>query len=66
MVKEGLVIVPVGAWLANTVLFIVGVYFIDRARSDSRLFDKDVYQMRIKKIKSFLASRFGKSRLINS
>ena len=66
MVKEGLVIVPVGAWLANTVLFIVGMYFIDRARSDSRLFDKDVYQMRIKKIKSFLVSRFGKSRLINS
>lgn len=65
-VKEGLVIVPVGAWLANTVLFLAGMYFIDRARSDSRLFDKDVYQMRIKRIKSFFASRFGKSPLINS
>ncbi|SEI94846.1 lipopolysaccharide export system permease protein [Dyadobacter koreensis] len=65
-VKEGLLSVPVGAWLANTVLFIAGAYFIDRARSDSRLFDKDVYQMRIKRIKSFFVSRFGKSRLINS
>lgn len=65
-VKEGLLSVPVGAWMANTVLFIAGVYFIDRARSDSRLFDKDVYQMRVKRIKSFLASRFGKTRLINS
>jgi lipopolysaccharide export system permease protein len=64
-VKEGLVIVPVGAWLANTVLFLAGMYFIDRARSDSRLFDKDVYQMRIKRIKSFFASRFGKTPLIN-
>lgn len=65
-VKEGLVIVPVGAWLANTVLFLAGLYFVDRARSDSRLFEKDVYQMRIKKIKSFFVSRFGKKQLINS
>ena len=41
--KDGLVWVPVGAWLANLVLFPVGLVLMQRARHDSRLFDKDVY-----------------------
>ncbi len=49
-VKDGILAVPVGAWLANSILFIVGLYFVDRARSDSRLFEMDVYQMFIKKM----------------
>ena len=65
-VKEGLLVVPVGAWLANTILLLTGLYFVDRARSDSRLFEKDVYLMFIKKIKSRWASRFGKKELITS
>jgi lipopolysaccharide export system permease protein len=65
-VKEGLLVVPVGAWMANTVLFLAGVYFIDRAKSDSRLFEKDVYQMFVKRIKTRWASRFGKTQLIQS
>ncbi|GGB80475.1 LptF/LptG family permease [Dyadobacter sediminis] len=65
-VKEGLLIVPVGAWIANTFLFLTGLYFIDRARSDSRLFEKDVYIMLGKRIKSAWTSRFGKARLIES
>jgi len=65
-VKEGLLAVPVGAWLANTLLLITGLYFVDRARSDSRLFEKDVYQMFIKRIKTQWTSRFGKSELIPS
>ncbi|SDF38524.1 lipopolysaccharide export system permease protein [Dyadobacter soli] len=63
-VKEGLVAVPIGAWMANAILFSAGIYFIDRARSDSRLFDKDVYQMFFKRIKSKWTSRFGKRELI--
>ncbi|MHA4740208.1 LptF/LptG family permease [Dyadobacter sp. MSC1_007] len=65
-VREGLVAVPIGAWMANTVLFLTGLYFIDRARSDSRLFEKDVYQMFYKRIKSKWASRFGKTPLMES
>jgi len=65
-VKEGLLIVPVGAWLANTILLLTGLYFVDRARSDSRLFEKDVYLMFIKKIKSRWTSRFGNKELITS
>ncbi|QRR00436.1 LptF/LptG family permease [Dyadobacter sandarakinus] len=65
-VKEGLVAVPVGAWLANTILGLAGIYFVDRARSDSRLFEKDVYQMYFRRIKSYLISRFSKKELIQA
>jgi len=62
-VKEGFLAVPIGAWLANTLLFFTGLYFVDRARSDSRLFEKDVYVMFIKRIKNRWVSRFGKNEL---
>jgi lipopolysaccharide export system permease protein len=65
-VKEGLLIVPVGAWMANTLLFLTGLYFVDKARSDSALFDKDVYQMFIKKMKEKWRGRFDKKVLIES
>jgi lipopolysaccharide export system permease protein len=41
--KDGLLWVPLGAWLANLVLFPVGLFLMQRARHDSRLFDKDLY-----------------------
>ena len=41
--KDGLIWVPLGAWLANIVLFPVGLFLMQRARNDSRLFDNDVY-----------------------
>ena len=50
-VKEGLLNVSVGAWLANTVLLLAGLYFVEKARNDSRLFEKDVYQMYWKKFR---------------
>ncbi|HEV7379278.1 MAG TPA: LptF/LptG family permease [Dyadobacter sp.] len=65
-VKEGILAVPVGAWLANTILLFTGLYFIDRARSDSRLFEKDVYVMYFKRLKDKWTSRFGKRNLIPS
>ncbi len=41
--KDGVLWVPFGAWLANIVLFPIGLFLMQRARYDSRLFDKDVY-----------------------
>ena len=41
--KDGLIWVPIGAWLANIILFPLGLLIMQRARHDSRLFDKDVY-----------------------
>jgi lipopolysaccharide export system permease protein len=65
-VKEGLLSVPIGAWMANSLLFVTGLYFVDRARNDSALFDKDVYQMFIKKMKARLTGRSGQNVLIES
>ncbi|UFH52400.1 LptF/LptG family permease [Spirosoma sp. KNUC1025] len=49
--KDGLVWVPFGAWLANIVLFPVGLFLMQRARHDSRLFDKDVYIIAFERLK---------------
>jgi lipopolysaccharide export system permease protein len=49
--KDGLVWVPVGAWMANIVLFPVGLFLMQRARHDSRLFDKDVYIIALERLK---------------
>lgn len=43
--KDGLIWVPAGAWMANLILLPVGLFFMQKARHDSRLFDKDVYIM---------------------
>ncbi len=50
-VREENMNVYIGSWLSNSVLLLFGIYFTDRARNDSRLFDKDVYVMMINRIK---------------
>ena len=55
--KDGVLWVPLGAWLPNIVLFPVGLFLIQRARHDSRLFDKDVYIIAWERLKKKLASR---------
>lgn len=53
--KDGVLWVPAGAWMANAILFPVGLYFMYQARHDSRLFDKDVYVIAWEKISRQLA-----------
>ncbi|WP_026995358.1 LptF/LptG family permease [Flectobacillus major] len=60
LAKEGKLIVQLGAWISNVILFSIGVYFFTKARNDSRLFESDVYTMAIAKIKE----RLSKSTLI--
>lgn len=56
--KDGFLWVPLGAWMANLVLFPVGLFLMQRARYDSRLFDKDVYIIAWDRLKKkWLASR---------
>ncbi len=55
--KEGLLWVPIGAWLANLVLFPVGLLLMQRARHDSRLFDKDVYIIAWERLKQRWVSK---------
>lgn len=55
--KQGTVAVPVGMWLANAILFAVGLLFLRQARADARLFDSDFYSVVWDKLKR----RFGKA-----
>lgn len=49
--KAGMVSVPVGIWMANGVLFIIGFLFLLQARRDARLFEADFYSVIIDRIK---------------
>jgi lipopolysaccharide export system permease protein len=60
--KDGLLWVPLGAWMANLVLFPIGLFLMQRARYDSRLFDKDVYIIAYERLKrKWMAWRASKS-----
>jgi lipopolysaccharide export system permease protein len=41
--KEGVVYIPYGMWTANGILFIIGLFFLGKARNDSSLLDADYY-----------------------
>ena len=49
--KEGITPVWVGAWFSNFMLGCFGLYFMDRARNDSNLFDADFYKILLDRIK---------------
>lgn len=49
--KNDLVPVAVGAWLANGILLFIGIYFVNQARNDSRIFDTDAYLVFVERIK---------------
>ena len=58
--KESRLIVQVGAWLSNFVLFLFGIYFLKKAQNDSRLFEADVYAVYFTRFKEKLSkSAFG-------
>jgi lipopolysaccharide export system permease protein len=45
MAKEGKVLVEIGAWISNSVLTLIGIYFLKIALNDSRLFESDFYRV---------------------
>ena len=55
--KQGVVSVPLGMWLANLILFSIGLIFLRQARADARLFDSDFYSVVWDKFKK----RFAKA-----
>ena len=57
--REGVVQIAFGAWLADTVLFMIGLFFLRQARNDSRLFDADIYKVAF----SRLVNRWKKRRM---
>lgn len=50
--KEGLVLIPYGAWGANFILFWFGLFFLKQARTDSRLFEADMYRVAFSQLKN--------------
>lgn len=55
--KQGIVPVPVGMWMANAVLFLIGFAFLRQARRDARLFESDFYSVVWDKLKVWFARR---------
>jgi lipopolysaccharide export system permease protein len=53
--KQGIIPVPVGVWLANAILFSIGMVFLRQARVDARLFDADFYHVVFDKLKKRVA-----------
>ncbi len=49
--KEEVTGVPEGAWMANFILCLFGLFFLRQARNDSRLFDADVYYIFFQNLK---------------
>jgi lipopolysaccharide export system permease protein len=58
LAKEGRAWVPAAAWASNAVLLGFGLFFLKRAREDSRLFEADVYRIYFNR----LAQRFRERR----
>ncbi len=50
-VKEGFVEVIPGMWMANFLLFIIGIFFLKEARDDSRILEPDFYYVLIDRLK---------------
>jgi len=55
--KTGTVSVPMGIWIANTVLCLIGMVFLRQARADARLFDADFYNVAWDKLKTRFSNR---------
>lgn len=52
--RQGSMPVPVGIWMADAILFVVGMIFLRQARVDARLFEADFYRVVWDKLKVWL------------
>lgn len=55
LAKQGAISSAVGVWMADFVLFVVGLVFLRQARADARLFEADFYSVLIDKTKRWFA-----------
>jgi lipopolysaccharide export system permease protein len=53
--KNGIMPVPIGMWIANVTLFVVGPVFLIQARRDARLFEADFYHVMWDKVMRFFS-----------
>ena len=57
LAKQGTLSAMVGVWIADVILFIVGMFFLRQARIDARLFEADFYKVVFDKVKRWFSSR---------
>ncbi|MDW3209871.1 MAG: LptF/LptG family permease [Reichenbachiella sp.] len=62
--KSGVVDGLYAAWMANVVLFPIGVFFLKQARKDAKIFDADFYSVWIDRAKSWWESRKNKKQTV--
>lgn len=55
--RQGAISVPMGIWMADTILFVIGLLFLRQARVDARLFEADFYRVVWDKLKVWLTSK---------
>jgi lipopolysaccharide export system permease protein len=57
MAKEGKVLLQLGAWASNTILGLIGIYFMRISLNDSRLFESDFYQVTWQRVKTWIQKK---------
>jgi lipopolysaccharide export system permease protein len=57
LAKQGAVSPAFGVWMADVILFIIGLIFLRQARADARLFEADFYNVVFDKAKRWFESR---------
>jgi lipopolysaccharide export system permease protein len=57
LAKQGSVSPAVGVWMADAILFVIGLLFLRQARADARLFEADFYNVVIYKFKRWMSAR---------
>jgi lipopolysaccharide export system permease protein len=57
LAKQHTISVIAGVWLADVVLFLIGLFFLKQARRDARLFEADFYSVMLDKVKRRLAPK---------
>ena len=58
--KSGLLPVFQGVWMANIILFPIGVFFLRQAKNDARLFEVDYYLVTLNNAYKAILNKFGK------
>ena len=56
--KEGIWSVIIGVWMPDFVLLLFGLYFLYKATNDARLFESDIYDVYLDKIKLYWRKKF--------
>ncbi|MCB0492030.1 MAG: LptF/LptG family permease [Cyclobacteriaceae bacterium] len=63
--RQGVISVPVGIWMADIILFVIGLLFLRQARVDARLFEADFYRVVWDKLKAWLRDKKQLSKPVN-